>query len=138
MNLMFQGVADYWAVDMSQGRVEYAFEGVYTDWHKSAWTAERYANGDEIRYPALSAQKNSNHEASNFFVEDKSYLRLKNLEVGYTFNAYQGVRLYFSGQNLFTWDKLDHDIYGPEGHYSGGLEGIPVYRFYNVGLSVKF
>ncbi|HHU25047.1 MAG TPA: SusC/RagA family TonB-linked outer membrane protein [Bacteroidales bacterium] len=135
---MFQGIADYWAMDMSNGRVEYRFEGIYTEWHKTAWTAERYANGEDITYPALSAKKNSNHEASNFFLEDKSYLRLKNLEIGYTFNVMNGIRLFFNGQNLLTWDKLTHDIYGPEGHYNGGIEGIPVYRLYNVGLSIKF
>lgn len=138
MNVLFQGIADYWTVDMSMGRVEYPFEGVYTEWHKSAWTAERYANGEAINYPALSAQKNSNHEASNFFLEDKSYLRLKNLEIGYTFDLFNGTRLYFSGQNLFTWDKLNHEVYGPEAHYAGGIEAIPVYRLYNVGLSIKF
>lgn len=138
MNILFQGIADYWTVDMSLGRVEYPFEGIYTDWHKAAWTAERYANGEEIKYPALSAQKNSNHEASNFFLEDKSYLRLKNLEIGYTFDLFNGTRLYFSGQNLLTWDKLNHKVYGPEGHYAGGIESIPVYRLYNVGLSINF
>lgn len=135
---MFQGIADYWTIDMSNGRVEYNFEGIYTEWHKTAWTAERYANGEKITYPALSATKNSNHEASNFFVEDKSYLRLKNLEIGYTFNVLNGIRLFLNGQNLLTWDKLEHDIYGPEGHYGGGIEGIPVYRLYNVGLNIKF
>ncbi|NCB25916.1 MAG: SusC/RagA family TonB-linked outer membrane protein [Bacteroidia bacterium] len=138
MSILFQGIADYWTVDMTMGRVEYSFEGVYTDWHKAAWTAERYANGEEIKYPALSAQRNSNHETSNFYLEDKSYLRLKNLEIGYTFDFFNGTRLYFSGQNLLTWDKLKHDIYGPEAHYAGGIEGIPVYRLYNVGLSINF
>jgi TonB-linked outer membrane protein, SusC/RagA family len=138
LNFLFQGIADYWTIDMSNSRVEYNFEGMYSEWHKTAWTAERFANGEDITYPALSAKKNSNHEASNFFLEDKSYLRLKNLELGYTFKAYNGIRLYLSGQNLLTWDKLDHDIYGPEGHYDGGIEGIPVYRLYNVGLSIKF
>ncbi|RQP15412.1 MAG: hypothetical protein EAS52_15195, partial [Parapedobacter sp.] len=137
LNFLFQGIADYWTIDMSNSRVEYNFEGMYSEWHKTAWTPERYANGENITYPALSAKKNSNHEASNFFLEDKSYLRLKNLELGYTFKAYNGIRFYLSGQNLFTWDKLDHDIYGPEGHYDGGIEGIPVYRLYNVGLSIK-
>ncbi|WP_298653392.1 SusC/RagA family TonB-linked outer membrane protein [uncultured Proteiniphilum sp.] len=138
MSILFQGIADYWTVDMSLGRVEYSFEGVYTEWHKAAWTPERYANGEEIKYPALSAQKNSNHEASNFFLEDKSYLRLKNLEIGYTFDVFNGVRLYFSGQNLVTWDKLKHNVYGPEAHFSGGIEAIPVYRLYNLGLSINF
>lgn len=138
MNILFQGIADYWAIDMSNARVEYSFEGMYSEWHKTAWTAERYANGEKITYPALSAKKNSNHEASNFFLEDKSYLRLKNIEIGYTFKLFNGMRLYLSGQNLLTWDKLQHDIYGPEGHYSGGIEGIPVYRLYNIGLNIKF
>ena len=138
MSVLLQGIADYWTVDMSNGRVEYLFEGVYTDWHKSAWTPERYANGDEIKYPALSAQKNSNHEASNFFLEDKSYLRLKNLEIGYTFDVFNGMRLYFSGQNLLTWDNLKHNVYGPEAHFSGGIEAIPVYRLYNLGLTINF
>lgn len=138
-NAMFQGIADYWTIDMSEGRVEYTFEGIYTEWHKNAWTAERYANGEKITYPALSAKKNSNHEASNFFLEDKSYLRLKNLEIGYTFNVLNGIRLFMNGQNLLTWDKLqDGKTYGPEGHFDGGLLGIPVYRLYNVGLNIKF
>lgn len=135
MNILFQGIADYWVVDMSLGRTEYGYEGVYSEWHKTAWTAERFANGEKITYPALSAKKNSNHESSNFFLEDKSYLRLKNLEIGYTFpNVFHSIRVYFSGQNLFTWDKLKHDMYGPE----GGLETIPVYRLYNVGMSINF
>jgi TonB-linked SusC/RagA family outer membrane protein len=140
LNILFQGIADYWAIDMSNGRVEYNFEGIYTQWHKHAWTPERYAAGEEILYPALSSKKSSNHEASNFFLEDKSYLRLKNLEIGYNFNLFNGVRLYLSGQNLFTWDKLKHKDYGPEAHYSGntGMMNIQVYRLYNVGLSVKF
>ena len=138
MNLLFQGIADYWTVDRSMGRVEYSFEGVYSEWHKSAWTAERFSNGEAINYPALSAKKNSNHESSNFFIEDKSYLRLKNLEIGYTFDLFNGTRIYLSGQNLFTWDKLKHDVYGPEAHYGGGIEAIPVYRLYNVGLNINF
>lgn len=138
-NALFQGIGDYWTIDMSEGRIEYTFEGIYTEWHKTAWTPERYANGENITYPALSAKKNSNHEASNFFLENKSYLRLKNVEIGYTFNVLNGVRLFVNGQNLHTWDKLkDGKTYGPEGHYDGGLLGIPVYRLYNVGLNIKF
>lgn len=136
LNFLFQGIADYWAVDVSNGRVEYGFEGIYSEWHKNAWTAERYASGEKITYPALSAQKNSNHESSNFFLEDKSYLRLKNLEIGYTFQVFNGIRFYVSGQNLFTWDKLKHDLYGPESN-GEGIFAIPVYRLYNLGLSVK-
>jgi hypothetical protein len=141
LSILFQGIADYWAINNGTGRTEYAFEGVFSEWHKTAWTAERYAAGEKIDYPALSTQKNANHEANNFFLEDKSYLRLKNLEIGYTFpqqvskviNA-DKIRLYVSGQNLLTWHKLKTNEYGPEGDYLS----VPVFRFYNVGLSVKF
>lgn len=135
MNFLFQGIADYWSIDMSDGRTEYKYEGIYSEWHKTAWTAERYAKGEKISYPALSAKKNSNHEENNFFLEDKSYLRLKNLEIGYTFNRLNGMRIFLNGQNLLTWDKLKYsNLYGPE----GSVLGIPVYRLYNIGLSIKF
>ncbi len=135
VNVLFQGIADYWAVNTSGRRTEYGFEGMYSEWHRTAWTAERYAAGEKITYPALSAKANSNHVASDFFLEDKSYLRLKNLEIGYTFNLLNGFRVFVSGHNLLTLDKLDHDNYGPEG--SNSYEGLPVYRLYNVGLNIK-
>jgi TonB-linked SusC/RagA family outer membrane protein len=141
LNVLFQGIGDFYAIDMAVGRTEYNFEGVYSEWHKQAWTAERYAAGEKITYPALSTKVNSNHEANSFFLEDKSYLRLKNVELGYTFpkNLAQwihadNIRLTLSGQNLFTWHKLTTDEYGPEGSYLT----IPVYKLYNIGLNIKF
>lgn len=143
LSFLFQGVADYYRIHGGSvfGRGEWRFDGVYGDIHRNAWTAERYANGDKITFPALSVSSNSNHVTSDFYMEDKSYLRLKNLELGFTFPksvsrliSADKIRLYVSGQNLFTWHKLDSDEYGPEGNY----ESIPVFRLYNVGLSVNF
>jgi TonB-linked SusC/RagA family outer membrane protein len=141
LSVLFQGIADYYAIDMNVGRTEYNFEGVYSEWHKQAWTAERYAAGEKITYPALSTKVNSNHEANSFFLEDKSYLRLKNVELGYTFPASvakliraEKIRLALSGQNLLTWHKLTTGEYGPEGSYYS----VPVYKLYNIGLSIKF
>jgi TonB-linked SusC/RagA family outer membrane protein len=141
LSVLFQGIGDYYAVDMQVGRTEYNFEGVYGEWHKNAWTAERYAAGEKIAYPALATKVNSNHETNSFFLENKSYLRLKNAEIGYTFPVRiskligaEKIRLTLSGQNLLTWHKLTGNEYGPEGDYMS----IPVYRLYNIGLSVKF
>lgn len=141
LNILFQGIADLWTINNGTGRNEFSYDGVYSEWHKSAWTVDRYALSEKINYPALSTQKNSNHEANDFFLEDRSYLRLKNLEISYTFpecvsnviNAGK-IKLYVSGQNLFTWHHLKTNEYGPEGNYLS----VPVYRFYNIGLSVKF
>ena len=141
LSVLFQGVADYYAIDRSTGRVEYPYEGIFSEWHKNAWTAERYANGEKITYPALSTRSNSNHQSNSFFLEDRSYLRLKNLTIGYTFPqkvsnaiAADKIRLYVSGQNLLTWHHLTTKEWGPEGTY----ESIPVFRLYNVGISVNF
>ncbi|MDR2472223.1 MAG: SusC/RagA family TonB-linked outer membrane protein [Tannerella sp.] len=145
LSFMFQGIGQFWTIDMSTGRHEYAFDGVYSQWHRSAWTAERYAAGDKITYPALSTKANANHEANEFFLEDKSYIRLKNAEIGYTLPRYiskavaaQQIRLYLNGQNLYTWHNLKGTDYGPEWGSSGEIISIPVFSLYNIGLSVKF
>ena len=139
--VMFQGVADFYRIDMNPGRTEYQFEGTYSQWHKNAWTEERYDKGEKITYPALATIANSNHQQNSFFLEDKSYLRLKNLTIGYTLPkraantiAADKIRIYLSGHNLFTWHNLTTKEYGPEGN----IWSIPVYRLYNAGLSVQF
>jgi len=141
LTFMFQGIGQFWDVEMGYGRVEYNYDGVYSRWHLNAWTPERYAAGDRISYPALSTKANSNHQTNEFFLQDKSYLRLKNAEMGYTFpNSIakairaQKLRLFLSGQNLYTWHNMTADDYSPD----GSLMQIPPYRLYNIGLTVKF
>jgi TonB-linked SusC/RagA family outer membrane protein len=140
-NVMFEGIGDYYIINNGVGRTEYNFDGTFSEWHRTAWTAERYANGENITYPALSTKSNSNHEANSFFLEDRSYLRLKNAELGYSFPqnisrviGASKIRIYLSGQNLLTWHNLLTDEYGPEGDWIS----IPVYRLYNIGLNIKF
>ncbi|WP_316734752.1 TonB-dependent receptor [Pedobacter aquatilis] len=62
--------------------------------------------GTSNTLPRLTFNNNGGGNVSSVFVEDASYLRLKNIEVGYTFNikniGVKNVRLYASGQNLFT------------------------------------
>ena len=63
-------------------------------------------------YPKINGLDASSRSASSFYVEDGSYVRLANLQVGYnvptTFTKKYGmsnVRLYVQGQNLFTITK---------------------------------
>jgi len=69
----------------------------------NSWNGEGTSNTQ----PRLTRDDNGGGQVSSAFVEDASYLRLKNLEIGYTFNkTFPGVnnlRLYVSGQNLLTW-----------------------------------
>lgn len=62
--------------------------------------------GTSNTLPRLTFNNNGGGNVSSVFVEDASYARLKNIELGYTFNiakiGFKNVRVYASGQNLFT------------------------------------
>jgi TonB-linked SusC/RagA family outer membrane protein len=68
----------------------------------NSWTGEGTSNTT----PRLTFNDNGGSRVSSVFVEDASYLRLKNIEIGYTFSksipGVNSLRLYVSGQNLFT------------------------------------
>ncbi len=67
-----------------------------------AWDGEGTSN----TMPRLTFNPNGSEKVSSALVEDASYLRLKNLEIGYTFSKMKSInnlRLYVSGQNLLTW-----------------------------------
>ena len=71
----------------------------------NAWNGEGTSN----TIPRNTLNDNGGSQVSSVFVEDASYLRLKNLEIGYTFNPKiigdTYLRMYVSGQNLLTFTK---------------------------------
>ena len=114
------------------------------------WTQERYERGEPISFPRLSMSPSrdtdNNYQDSNFWIRNADYLRLKNVEIGYTFRKGQlkvlgleSLRLYVSGTNLFTWTNvIDLD---PEAPSKGGATEIntyPLQKIYNVGINIQF
>ncbi|MEX0770339.1 MAG: SusC/RagA family TonB-linked outer membrane protein [Balneolaceae bacterium] len=80
--------------------------------------------------------------ANTYFLRDMDYLRLKNLEIGYSLPpevgsglGIQRLRIYASGFNLLTWDKLK--VMDPEVRTSDG-QYYPQKRVFNLGISVTF
>jgi TonB-linked SusC/RagA family outer membrane protein len=78
---------------------------------------------------------------NTYFLWNTDYVRLKNLEIGYTFNfpairraSIQNLRLYVQGSNLFTLDKVK--VQDPEQNNTG--KDYPQRRITNVGVSVTF
>ena len=141
-SFLFQGVGKWTSIYSGIGVYETSYDGVFGALHRNAWTQERWNNGDEITAPALSLKKSISHEASDYYAYNRSYLRLKNVELGYTLPARVAktisaskVRAILSGQNLLTWDKMKSNDFGPE---AGSFDAIPVYRVYNIGVSVVF
>ncbi len=141
LNFLFQGVGKYSSIYGGQGVYETSYDGDFGALHRNAWTQARYDNGGKITYPALSLAQTVNHQPSNFFNYNRSYVRLKNLELTYTLpssisNAISVGKIKFvlSGQNLITWDNMKSKDFGPEGSYAS----FPVYRVYNIGVNVVF
>jgi TonB-linked SusC/RagA family outer membrane protein len=139
----FQGVGRYSSMFGSpQGVYEYIIRGTYFGYHKTAWTPERYASGEKITYPALSTHTTTNHRANDFFIMNRAFTRLKNIELAYTLPArsltkigVQELRLYVSGQNLITWDHLPLNHLDPE---NVGSIDYPVTRMANIGVNITF
>lgn len=102
--------------------------------------------GTTFEYPRLGlADQGNNTAASDFWLRDAGYLKLKTVELGVSlpqnlatkFRS-QNVRLYLSAFNPFTFSQLDLDI-DPEIPRAGQAQGqYPYTRTYSVGLSARF
>ncbi|SDW33361.1 TonB-linked outer membrane protein, SusC/RagA family [Flavobacterium degerlachei] len=100
-----------------------------------SWNGE----GSTNTTPRLTFNNNGGGNVSSVFVEDASYLRLKNLEIGYTFNAetigVKNLRIYASGQNLFT--ITDYTGLDPESTSLIDKGTYPQSKAYLLGIQVK-
>lgn len=94
--------------------------------------------------------------ASSYFVEDGSYVKLKNLQIGYNFSgrlmqkaAIKNARLYIMGNNLFTitrYTGIDPELGSADISVNAGtttrgidvLNKYPNVRIYSVGLDITF
>ena len=114
----------------------------FNNWHKEAWSQERYDAGERITYPRLDPGSSINHLPSSFWYVNGNYIRLKNMEVGYTLpkkwsNSIRAssIRFYINGLNLLTFDRYPVKYQDPE--QSSELL-YPVFKTYNVGLNISF
>ena len=79
---------------------------------------------------------------SDYSKVDNSYLRIKNLELGYSFPAkllkkmkFERLRIYFSGYNLITWGN---SFWGFDIESTSTANNVPIQKIYNFGLNVTF
>ena len=111
--------------------------------HLNRWTPETAATAT---YPALhyGIHNNNKQQYSSLFLYDASYIRLKNVEIGYTLPkawtskaGIQSVRIYAQGQNLLTFDRLGDVDMDPE-IKNGDGSWFPVQRVVNLGINMTF
>ncbi|TKG89594.1 TonB-dependent receptor [Puteibacter caeruleilacunae] len=88
-------------------------------------------------YPRLSTTPiANNNQVSTWWLRDGSFIRFKQLELGYNFRNIRGItnlRLYASGTNLATWSKFK--LWDPE--VGGNGFNYPLQRVFNVGLLIN-
>jgi TonB-dependent starch-binding outer membrane protein SusC len=132
-----------------QKRGSEGVQNVSLDYFNNRWTS---SNGSNTYSRALHNDDNTlNNVPSSHWVEDGSYLRLKNITVGYTLPSsvsnrlmLSRARVYISSQNLFTITKysgLDPEIGIQNGNpiFNGVDNGVyPLSRFFTFGLNVTF
>ena len=144
----FQGTFELFKPDSSGG---YATANLWAD----NWTT---SNTDATMPRVWSGQaaSPSDQYPSDFFVWDRAYLRLKNLQIGYTVDAeflpFESLRLFFNGTNL--WTSTDFPMIDPEIRtgvaandlYGAGQEAqagrapymFPQLRILSFGIQAKF
>ena len=142
LRIFFQGVYGVKYFVDSWGTIPFVQGAVPTTNWLNAWTPTNPSTTMPRIYWGSDAPQ-SITRPSTFFLQDGSYLRLKNLVFGYTLPAsmtkhigVDRVRVYFSGDNLFTDTK--YPGLDPERGGSGDYLTYPQNKVYSFGLNVTF
>lgn len=139
-----QGVMEHWV--FNSGWTAYNFDRAYSSlfsYHLDRWTPEN----PNARFPKTRIGGGVNNQFSSFWLQDAAYFRMKNLQVGYSLPKeflnklnLERVRIYLSGENLFTITKLlgfDPEI--PLGTSNRIVENrYALSKNYLIGINVNF
>ncbi|WP_179020654.1 SusC/RagA family TonB-linked outer membrane protein [Winogradskyella forsetii] len=138
LNVLFQGVSGVDRLFMGNGNLPMVDDRSNAlDYWINRWTPENPSS----TLPRVGGQNND--VVSSFYIEDASYLRLKNLEIGYSLpkDALEDIkitklRLFFGAQNLITFTDLQN--FDPErANGSQSNRGAPLYKIITFGLNLK-
>jgi TonB-linked SusC/RagA family outer membrane protein len=138
-SFLIQGVGKANGLIYNQGIMPFYEGGTVQEQHKDRWTPDN----QNATFPRLAFNQTNNTKISSFWMKDASYMRLKNIQLGYSIPKnviskarIESLRIYVSGQNLLTldnfWDGYDVEAaVGTGGYY-------PQQKTYCIGLDVKF
>ena len=151
LSIFFQGAFGHDIYNQMATETEGFFRGfsVSKDMYDNYWRGEGTSN--EYPRPSWSAKSN-NVIASTRFLEDASYLRLKNIQLGYTFpiksKYISSLRAFGSATNLFTftgYSGLDPEMTVSsnstgEGDMANGIDWgtYPVSKSFTLGVNITF
>lgn len=142
LSMMWQGMIGNDVFDATR-RVDITASNL-PSWMLGRWTGE----GTSDRYPRFVLGDNVNWQASDLYVYDGSYLRLKNIQIGYTLPSnlvkkvfISSLRVYVAAENLLTFTK--YHGFDPEISSGGTSLGIdrgvyPQAKTWTVGVNLAF
>ncbi len=144
----------------SQGNDIYNHNKIFTDFplfvdnNRSTRVLDSWRpDNTNATLPALSGSLHGTELNSNsYFIEDGSYFRMKNLQIGYNLAEnltdklkMDGFRIYVQGTNLFTltgYEGLDPEVrpYNTNPNLNMGIDvrTFPISKIYTIGLNIKF
>lgn len=139
MTVLFEGVSGLDRLLNSNGQLP--FEGDRNN-ALSYWINRWTPQNPSTTLPRLGGQ--NNQLASTFYIQDASYLRLKNFELGYAIPGnvskrfgVSRLRVYVGAQNLLTFTKMKN--FDPERARGSATDQLtPLYKVYSFGLNLKF
>jgi len=140
----FQGVADVYRTVDTEMMWGFVNGQNATERHLDRTIVENGRVTQLGHFPRILINQSHNRVMSSFLAMNASYLRLKNLQIGY--NLPQSLlksihlnraRLYVSGQNLFTFTKFPND-FDPEVKSGSGGYSYPQVAIYSIGLDITF
>ena len=144
VSALFQGAAN---VSMGMGfnaLLPFSAFGSAMGFIRDRWYAASPDNNVNAKIPRLTLNyaDMTNYYNSSLWIRDASYLRLRNLQVAYTLRdsflkkiGASSMRMFVSGQNLFTWDSLK--FIDPENVASGSM-AYPQLKVMNLGVNLQF
>ena len=113
------------------------------------WTEEKHLAGEEITFPRATYSATSSHNnylVSDYWMKSSDHIKLKNVEVGYTFNIgngtgnniLQALRVYVNANNVYTFRNA-LTPYGIDPETTDGSTYVyPLTRVFMAGVSFRF
>jgi TonB-linked SusC/RagA family outer membrane protein len=141
LSTLFQGVGkrDFYLASNAVAPFAFEYGNISFRHHKDSWTPEN----PNALLPRHIVGATYNYQSSDHWIQDASYIRLKNLQLGYTVNekltksaGLDLLRIYFSGENIFEITKM-LKAYDPELNIAGGYM-YPIMRNFSIGLNLTF
>lgn len=126
--------------------VNYAFGGNYFTYQLGRLIPDDPTSYEKADWPRIQDNASANTEDSSFRLYNAAYIRCKNIVLGYTAKKsflnkvnVDGLRIYLTGQNILTIDKLKIKTIDPEAPDSDhGASYYPNTKTFAIGIDIKF